>query len=133
MAKAYKYILIVFILGATSFLTYQHYTDPIYRLKVGTLFNDEELRIEEWGGRFSKEEGSLFLGFNTRLDGGTIIHLYILNEDDTTIDHRPFFVKNGTDFYYERLTLDDFEIGTYKIELMIDDKVIETTTFIIEE
>jgi len=133
MVKAYKYILIAFIIGATSFLTYQHYTDPIYRLKVGTLFNDDELRIEDWGGRFSKEEGSIFLGFNTRLDDGTIIHLDILNEDDIAVNDRPFFVKNGTDFYYERLTLDDYEIGTYKIELIIDDKVIETATFIIEE
>ena len=133
MSKLYKYLLITFIIGATGFLTYQHQTDPIYRLKVGKSFNDEELRIEDWGGRFSKEEREIFLGFNTRLEDGTVIRLYIYDEAGVEVYDKPFFVSYSRDFEYARIDLDTWDTGNYEIKIFVDDELLETTTFIVEE
>lgn len=133
MGKIYKYILFSLIIIASIYLTYQHYTDPIYQLKVGTTLNLEDQKIENWGGRFSNEEDLIYIGFRTRLEEGTVIELHVKNIDDGLVEYtNPFIVSRTTDFYYNQIDGFMYTEGHYEVTIYVDDIVLETSTFVIE-
>lgn len=134
MNRIYKYVLTIFIVLAAGFLTYQHYTDPIYQLKVGTTINNQDDRIEDWGGRFQITDGEIFIGFKTRLEPGTTIHMNVVNEDINLFNYnREFYVTPSYQFYFDSTHAFMFGPGTYKVTISVDGEVLETTKFIIEE
>ena len=133
MGKLYKYILFTMIVVASGILTYQHYTDPIYHLKVGTYADYDDKKIVDWGSRFSQEEEMIYIGFRTRLESGTRIQLSVTNMGTNEILYtNTFIVSRGFDFYTNRIAGPDYPIGNYKVEIFVSDELLESTTFAIE-
>jgi len=126
--------MVALILFATGFLTYLHYTDPIYNLKVGTSINSEDNRIEQTGGRFQMTDNEIYVGFNTRLDTGTTVELQITNEDMVfPALVKDFYITPSYNFYYVKNYSFMLTPGTYTVSVYIDEELMEETTFILEE
>ena len=134
MIKAYKIVLIIMITISVGYLTYQHYTDPIYQLKVGTTLNYEDKKIENWSGRFLNDEELIYIGYRTRLEAGTLVEMNVFSEDSEAPEYSTSqYVARDFDFHYVRVSGLSYDPGHYKVTISIDDEIMETTTFIIEE
>ena len=134
MIKVYKYVLAILIIAATGYLTYEHYTDPIYNLRVGTTVNSDAERIEDRGVRFLTSEAALYIGFNTRLETGTTVVLQIKNEDlPFNAVVKNFYITPSYNFFYVKQYSFMLGPGTFTVSVYIDDELMESTTFIMEE
>ena len=132
MNKSYKIILFVFIFIATIILTIQHYSDPIYKFKVGRDIDVEDKRIENWGGRFGADE-TLYLGFRTRLEEETVVTLEIETSTGEEVTKHNFIVMDQSDFYYMEMTPNLLDAEDYMAYLIVDDEVLESYRFILED
>ena len=131
MNKTYRIILFVFILIATVILTVQHYTDPIYKFKVGRNIDVEDKRIENWGGRFGNNE-TLYLGFRTRLDENTVVTLEIETSTGEEVTKETFIVIDRSDFYYLELSPNTLDAEDYMAYLIVDDEILESYRFVLD-
>lgn len=134
MIKVYKYVLAILIVAATGYLTYEHYTDPIYNLRVGTAVNSVAERIEDRGGRFEASGDALYIGFNTRLETGTTVELIITNEDlPFPAVVKSFYITPSYSFFYIKQYSFMLQPGMYTVSVYIESELLESTTFIMEE
>ncbi len=132
MKNLYKYVLVIFILAATVFLTIQHYSDPIYKFKLGRTLNMEDKKIEDWGGRFPETE-TLYMGFRTRLDTDEIVTIEIKTSTGEEVTEYNFTVIEDSDFYYVIITPGSLGPEDYMAYIVVEDEVLESMRFALDE
>ena len=132
MNKTYKIVLFVFIFIATVILTIQHYSDPVYKFKIGSDIDVEDKRIEDWGGRFPND-ATLYIGFRTRLDTDQEVTLEIETSTGEEISNQSFVITENDDFYYTEVLPNSLDAEDYMAHIVLDDEVIESIRFVLEE
>lgn len=134
MEKVYKYILTILIVSASIYFTYDHYTDPIYNLRVGLSVNASDGRIEDRGERIQIDAGKMYIGFNTRLETGTTVNMNVVSNDGFYGNlSKEFYITPSYNFYF--MSVDSFLLapGNYTVFITVDGEEVETLNFTMED